>query len=360
MSSWLTSWYAPPFRVELVCRRWLPLCRTLFYRNLAIDRLPRITSLLRTLQDPTIASLVRNISLRIPPTSPPPLSTIPISPPEADAVLAPTTSEQMRALIQACPHVLRLDLSGLDPSTLFTPSPPTSFSPILQLRLSSVTMLSLSSSPSGPRLAIPTLRDVLLSLTGLKSLHIRGFTSIPTQALDLALPSTTRMIRHLPVRLRGLRLERLSIVDSSFSPTDLATLFSHISPSSLKTLIIDEIYTPVVLPGEPDRDPTLVGLLLLPDRTILSSLRDLRLSLFNYPILLPTPSLPIPAESLAIDDLVSSLPHLELLGLGGPIATSSILSLLPSTLQRLSIRAVPAITPAVTALIDVNILPPQK
>lgn len=301
---------------------------------------------MRTLADPAISALVRRVSLNVTPPIPRTTrghSRIPSTEDGPDKSIKPTTQAQLRALIQACPSLLRVEVAGIDPATLFPESPTPSFSHLHRIRLVSITHLSLCASPGAP-LQVYSLRAALLALTGLRVLTCKGFVSNPAVPLDLAQQTLThgkKTIRQHPLRLSKLRLAKLTLIDSSFSAVDLATLISHIAPGCLQSLTIDEIFAPV-LAGEPAREPTLTALLLLPSPSPLSALRHLRASLFNYPII-ATASPATPTDAL-VDALMPSLRHLEVLDLGGPIASAEILDHLPPSLEHLTLRGCSALT----------------
>lgn len=318
------------------------LTRQLFYRTISIHHAGRITSLHKTLSNPDCASLVRRISIKLPVPVVESLDEVPDFPMwtrEADdssdneAGFSLSPKEMLRAILHSCPHLLRMDISGVSPSSLISPSHTslaTSLRHLHQLRFQSVSSLSLSSAVGGLSITAIEVRAALLGLSGLRHLGITGYTHSETP-LDLCTPTRTPsgfLARPLPTRARALRLRTLRLIDSSFDLADLSTLLSHIFPNSLEELIIEQIHSPST--GFP---PTLAFLPSLAPR--LASLKILRAGLYNY-----TSS----TTSHTIDLVLPHLPELEVLDIGGNVCSPGVLSLLPPTLTTLRLRGTPTLS----------------
>ncbi|KAK4702364.1 hypothetical protein P7C70_g3859, partial [Phenoliferia sp. Uapishka_3] len=350
------QWYTPPLRTGLVCQRWLHICRSLFYRTLSVHHPSRVDRLLQTLSSPALSDLVRFISINMPykspykPTNTTPFLTSGLSELDPQHFVHRSLQAKLRNLIHSCPHLLRIEIFNVDPSTIFTPPPAGSLSHLHRLRLVTITHLSLSSSPAvgDALLAASRIRSALLTLSGLKSLHIKGFASQESSPLVLTQPSlslSSNRINPLPLRAAKLRLTKLTLIDSSFSSSDLSALLNFIASGSLQSLTIEEIHQPSSLSTEV-RIPTLAS--LLPLASLLRSVRNFRGSLFNFPIILnPTSTGPIfeSATTHIIDVLLLFLPNLEILDIGGPIATSDALGSLPPTLLKFILRGCTTLSP---------------
>ncbi|ORY59894.1 hypothetical protein BCR35DRAFT_355276 [Leucosporidium creatinivorum] len=395
-------WYNPPAAITLVCRRWLPIARDLIYRDIAIHHLGRIPLLHSALATASASSTaIRSLCITIPPTSIPKLDS-PLSATstertlsrqssssslaEADASLggekssATTPQELLRLIVlHAAPHLQRLSISGVLPSSLFTAPSPFADS-LAHLRLTqfaTLTSLALISPCSTSPLTATAIRGALLAMSSLKELSIKGYRSRRSQKLDLDPPTKTvwgSRTRQLPLRARTMGLRRLRLEDSSLSEEDLVALVRHITPGSLIELVVEEIHhvnaseeddaDAIWTPGtEGDgewvldlaRNPTTLHLgKVLP--LVAGSLRRLQVGLWNYPAIirsppLPTSLAPVPsstnnAPSFSdhhLDPLLPLLTSLESLDLGGTCCTSKLLEYLPPTVTRLSIRGCPAL-----------------
>lgn len=181
-------------------------------------------------------------------------------------------------------------------------------------------------------------------------------------------------MRQLPLRARTLRLRRLKLEDSCFGEEDLVALVAHITPGSLVELIVEEVHHAPREEEEEDGNagewvhdergdlvwrsdrPRLPTTLLL--GTVLplvaGSLRHLKVALYNYPLVTrphaipPTSSnrtttLPAQAQAHHLDPHLHLLTSLESLDLGGTICSPHLLTHLPPTVTRLTLRGCPAL-----------------
>lgn len=250
----------------------------------------------------------------------------------SNASLALSPKEMLRAILQSCPHLLRIDISGVAPSSLLPPSPArlaASLAHLHQLRFQSVTSLVLFSPVGGNAITATEVRAALLCLNGLRHLGITGYVHSATP-LSLSLPNRTPtglLARPLPIRARKLRLRSLRIINSSFDATDLAALISHISPGSLEELVVEEVHSPAT-----GFAPTLVALPSLAPH--LASIKILRVALYNYPSARPG----------TIDEILPQLRALETLDLGGNVCSEGVLGLLPPSVRVLRLRGTPALS----------------
>ncbi|GAA5831125.1 hypothetical protein JCM11251_005153 [Rhodosporidiobolus azoricus] len=229
------EWYNPPIKIAIVCKRWLPLARHIFYRYLKISHVSRIRLLHHTFTSTDLSLLVRHLSIDLPSSAidelgkPWPITSSPsTSIREADSdldLLAPgrTTpieghggdncpltpsqrkklrrpllpQDQLRAVFQSCSELLSLEISGVPPALLFTssysaltftkPNSPgsPSYSPsalhhLHLLRLSTVTSLTLCARPSYALFSPSTPLDGHITSTTLRDalLALTGLTTL--------------------------------------------------------------------------------------------------------------------------------------------------------------------------------------
>ncbi|GAA5941486.1 hypothetical protein JCM1841_006602 [Sporobolomyces salmonicolor] len=381
------EWYTPPLRIALVCKRWLPLARQLFYRHVKIHHLSRIPLLYQTFASTELSLAVRHLSINLPYQAADKLA-LPLSFATTSSALREADSDsdvstasqrkkkprepllpqdQLRAVFQSCSQLLSLEISGVAPSTLFSSSSNSSSSlhHLHQLRLSTISTLSLKGGCESPVLTALTLRDALLALTGLQSLAVKGYVSSLSEPLDFA-PTRTpggRLARPLPVRARAvLRLSRLAIVESAMSARDLESLLKQIQRGSLVELVVGDSFE-VRVADERRRNgmhhkPTVESLTSgRIGELIKGSLRHLCVTLHNYPvgvdIPLPTSPPSVREPPHILDHFIATLSSLTTLNLGGSLCTSALLSpsstaapLLPPSVRKLTLRACPALTPS--------------
>ncbi|GAA5895735.1 hypothetical protein JCM5296_007409 [Sporobolomyces johnsonii] len=391
------EWYTPPLRIALVCKRWLPLARQLFYRHVKIHHLSRIPFLYQTFASTELSLAVRHLSINLPYQAADKLALPPViaatSSPlrEADSDSDVSTAsqrkkkprepllpqDQLRAVFQSCSQLLSLEISGIAPSTLFSSSSNISSSlhHLHQLRLSTISTLLLKGGCESPVLTALTVRDALLALTGLQSLTLKGYVSSLSDPLDFA-PTRTpggKLARPLPVRARALlRLSRLAIVESAMSAQDLESLLKQVQRGSLVELVVRDSFE-VRVADERRRHgmhhkPTVESLTSGGiSELVKSNLRYLRVTLHNYPVgvdaPLPTSSPPRRSATTTgppvddpphiLDHFIATLSSLSTLDLGGSLCTSALLSpssspepLLPPSVRKLTLRACPALTPS--------------
>lgn len=353
------------------------------------------------------------------PATPPPMGDSPTKPTKKKKSRAEplTYADQLRAVFQSCAFLLSLEVVGVPPATLFaasaspTTGAPSSLHRLHQLRLSSVVSLTLRASEDSEPLRAVALRDALLALTGLRRLALKGYASAlldddddddddsggrretrldfaPTKtSLGLVarpLPLRTRTSRHLP-------LERLELVECSFSPGDLAALLRQCRPKTLRHLVVEDRYTSAraaqLRALGCSHAPTVEALAPVVD-LVKDSLVHLKVSLYNYPLLLeenstPTtsastrtpfapstrrdPAAPSPrAPRHVLDSFVAQLESLTVLDVGGTVLTPALFeehpptplpvpvalrtephpARLPPSVRTLTIRACPLLTPS--------------
>ncbi|GAA5998127.1 F-box protein [Rhodotorula paludigena] len=288
ITSDMPEWYTPPVRIGLVCQRWLPLARHLYYRFVKISHLSRISALYRTFAtNGDLPLSVRHLCIdlpsavldkldlpapgRLPPSTPtreadsdvepvaPAHLVLPVSNSPTKKPKAPLTqADELRAVFQSCSHLLSLEIAGVPPATLFTSSSSSlsALHRLHQLRLSTVTSLTLRGDSSSldasdaPTLTSTTVRDALFALTGLRRLTLKQFASsaLISEALDFA-PKRTSLgfrARPLPARARSnalLPLERLALLECCVSPADLLALLRQCQRGRLRALIVEDAWT---------------------------------------------------------------------------------------------------------------------
>ncbi|GAA5884969.1 hypothetical protein JCM6882_007175 [Rhodosporidiobolus microsporus] len=247
------EWYNPPLKIALVCQRWLPLARHLFYRFLKISHLSRIPLLHRTFTTTDLPLLVRHLSIDLPPSAvdqlgvPWPAAAVPAAR-EADSdldslasgrttpvehamddsgyPLTPSSSrkkprkplllqDQLRAVFQSCSELLSLEISGVPPALLFTSSYSAAPSP----------SHTSPSSPSAPSLPSPSALHHLhlLRLSTVTSLTLRArpsytLSSASSPLLEGHITPTT--LRDALLALTGLTALTLKGYVSSSASTD--------------------------------------------------------------------------------------------------------------------------------------------
>ena len=316
------------------------------------------------------------------------------------AIPPPTYADQLRSVFQSCAFLLSLEIVGIPPATLFAASSAgttSSLHRLHQLRLSTVASLTLRASDDAEPLKAVALRDALLALTGLRRLALKGYASAldeETDKLDFS-PTKTSLglvARPLPTRTRSSRLlplERLELVECSFSRADLEALLRHCRPKTLRRLAVEDRYTSARARQLRElgfsHTPTVEALSTVVD-LVKDSVVSLKVSLYNYPLLVgdeasfamqsgntstarqsgstsrrgtgkPRP----PAHVL--DDFVAQLEHLQVLDVGGTVLTPALFEAdanvnrpsstfpkhlpthLPPTVRTLTIRACPLLTP---------------
>lgn len=439
----LPEWSSPPLRIARVCKRWLPLARYLCYRSMRIAHLARISSLHRAFTlNAELATHVRHLVIDFPATSAKDLEQVvdaparvgqpgsgrepdsevdsqsrPATPASVDdtvapdsptrsmkkkkAVPPPTYADQLRTVFQSCAFLLGLEIVGIPPATLFAASSAgttSSLHRLHQLRLSTVASLTLRASDDAEPLKAVALRDALLALTGLRRLALKGYASAldeETDKLDFS-PTKTSLglvARPLPTRTRSSRLlplERLELVECSFSRADLEALLRHCRAKTLRRLAVEDRYT-----SARARQLRELGFSHVPTVEALSPLVDLvkdsvvslKVSLYNYPLLVggeaslamqsgntstapPTRAMSRRATGKArapphvLDDFVAQLEHLQVLDVGGTVLTPTLFEAdpkssrpsnivfpkdvparLPPTVRTLTIRACPLLDP---------------
>ncbi|BGP53372.1 hypothetical protein JCM8202v2_000931 [Rhodotorula sphaerocarpa] len=426
------QWSFPPLRVARVCKRWLPLSRHLFYRSVRIAHLSRIPALHRAQTlNPDLSTHVRHFVIHLPsvlredleqvlpirrdlatgggeadsdpdPQSrPPSASSLPGATTTKKAKKGPplvTYADQLRAIFQSCAFLLSLEISGIPPATLFAASSSTATSSLHrlhQLRLSTVESLTLSAADDAEPLQAIALRDALLALTGLRRLTLKGYGSSThvAEQLNFAPTSTWNGLsaRPLPARTRSMRLlplDSLALLECSFSPSDLEALLRYCRPRTLRRLIVEDRYTSARAQKLRElgfaNAPTVESLSHVVN-LVQDSLVELKISLYNYPLLGRSAATGMwaadasgrvsNAQHLAsrtsesrprraaqpphvLDDFVSRLRHLKFLDVGGTVLTSTLftpltasssqrsaLPRLPPSVHTLTIRACPDLTP---------------
>ncbi|GAA5865857.1 hypothetical protein JCM3774_003119 [Rhodotorula dairenensis] len=345
----------------------------------------------------------------------------------------PTYADQLRTVFQSCAFLLSLEVVGVPPATLFAASAssgPTlsslsSLHRLHQLRLSTVVSLTLRAPDDSEPLKAVALRDALLALTGLRRLALKGYASAlksddnddddvtrRADRLDFAPTKTLlgNVARPLPLRTRSSRqlpLERLELVECSFSPADLAALLRQCRPKSLRQLIVEDRYTSARAAQLRTlgylHAPTVEALLPVVD-LVKDSLIHLKVSLYNYPLLVdgnpPVATSAFSGTAVAnppaalsstasrgnrrvvgqraprhvLDDFVAQLENLKVLDVGGTVLTPALFEAyhptpiptptstlvpapttsrlkpaaarLPPSVRTLTIRASPLLTPS--------------
>ncbi|GAA5980418.1 hypothetical protein JCM5350_001493 [Sporobolomyces pararoseus] len=400
-SSWKgPSWLFPPLRIALVCRRWLPIARQLFYRSIKIHHLERIPPLHFTFTTTCLSLAVRHLSIKLPYNSLDKLNLPSTHPaltsgrePDSDSDVSGKKRsndkkqehlpvDQLRTIFQSCSGLLSIEIAGVDPLVLLSSSSVHSASlhHLHQLRLSTISTLILGTS-SSQNLSSTTLRQALLALTGLRSLTVKGYVSELALPLEFAPSSTSKgsPARPLPLRARTLlKLKSIAIIDSSMNASDLESLLRHVQKGCIEQLVVNDFYN-----GKESMEriregryggTTVEGLSVSGIGDLLKgSLRVLRVTLHNFPLardalsaaqssppppprrrLSGVPAPPDPPHIL--DRFISSLQVIETLDVGGSLVTSSLLlpsssslddHLLPSTVRYLTVRACPALAPSV-------------
>lgn len=438
----------PKYRtVTLTDTKILPhpqLARYLCYRSMRIAHLSRISALHRAFTlNPELATHVRHLVIEFPATSAKDLEQVvdapvkvgqpgsgrepdseadsqsrPATPSSTDettasdsptrsvkkkkkAIPPPTYADQLRSVFQSCAFLLSLEIVGIPPATLFAASSAGTTSSIHrlhQLRLSTVASLTLRASDDAEPLKAVALRDALLALTGLRRLALKGYASAlddeETDKLDFS-PTKTSLglvARPLPTRTRSSRLlplERLELVECSFSRADLEALLRHCRPKILRRLAVEDRYTSARARQLRElgfsHTPTVEAL-----STVVNLIKDsvvsLKVSLYNYPLLVGgeasfamqsgNSSTAPQSGSMSrrvtgktrppphvLDDFVAQLEHLQVLDVGGTVLTPALFEAnadasrpssmstkqlparLPSTVRALTIRACPLLTP---------------
>ncbi|KPV76919.1 uncharacterized protein RHOBADRAFT_51901 [Rhodotorula graminis WP1] len=314
------TWYTPPLRVGLVCRRWLPVARALYYRFLKISHVERVSALHAAfLANPNLPAAVRHLSIDLPYgagaklslcATPEPGATAEGTVPEADHSPVKkrkplTRGDELRAVFQSCAHLLSLEMSGVAPALLLGSSSSRSTTSALhhlhQLRLSTVTRLTLRGGTGAverggdgvPVLDAASVRDALLALTGLRSLTLKGFASSlsPDGALDFA-PTRTHLgltARPLPLRARTsarLPLERLALVECCISAADLRALVEQCQRGKLRSLAVVDLWdADSAKKNRREGRQHLPSVESLHDVTdlVAGSVEHLRATLYNYP-----------------------------------------------------------------------------
>lgn len=318
------------------------------------------------------------------------------------AMPPPTYADQLRSVFQSCAFLLSLEIVGIPPATLFAASSAgttSSLHRLHQLRLSTVASLTLRASDDAEPLKAVALRDALLALTGLRRLALKGYASAldaETDKLDFS-PTKTSLglvARPLPTRTRSSRLlplERLELVECSFSRADLEALLRHCRVKTLRRLAVEDRYT-----SARARQLRELGFSHVPTVEALSPLVDLvkdsvvsfKVSLYNYPLLVGgEASVAVQSGNSStapqsgstsrrvtgkitrapphvLDDFVAQLEHLQVLDVGGTVLTPALFEAnpdanrppssgfhkhlptrLPPTVRTLTIRACPLLTP---------------
>lgn len=316
------------------------------------------------------------------------------------AIPPPTYADQLRSVFQSCAFLLSLEIVGIPPATLFAASSAgttSSLHRLHQLRLSTVASLTLRASDDAEPLKAVALRDALLALTGLRRLALKGYASAldeETDKLDFS-PTKTSLglvARPLPTRTRSSRLlplERLELVECSFSRADLEALLRHCRPKTLRRLAVEDRYTSARARQLRElgfsHTPTVEALSTVVD-LVKDSVVSLKVSLYNYPLLVGDeassamqsgntstarqsgstsrrgPGKPRPPAHV-LDDFVAQLEHLQVLDVGGTVLTPALFEAdadvnrpsstfpkhlpthLPPTVRTLTIRACPLLTP---------------
>ncbi|GAA5885513.1 hypothetical protein JCM16303_002237 [Sporobolomyces ruberrimus] len=399
-----TEWYSPPLRIGLVCKRWQMIAQHLFYRVIKIHHLERISSLHEVFATTTHSLFVRHLSIILPYARPDRLA-LPVSrAPSASVDLtqsreadsdsdAPsycrgmrasrppaTLQDQLRWIFQSCSRLLSLEISGVNPDVLFSSSSAAaSLHHLHQLRLSTVSSLTLKGGFEPNFLIATTLRQALLALTGLRTLAVKGYVSDLSSPLDFAPTCTARgsPARPLPSRARPTlsKLEALAIIESAMSPQDLENLLLQVQPGTLEEFVIKDAYDSSISlkrreEGKYD-GTTVEGLSgMKVGELVRDSLKTLRVTLHNHPLARDALALRQSSPPLStrrqlsgssppsdppyiLDHFISNLRALETLDLGGSLVSSALLGpttqdrLLPSNVRHLTIRACPALTPAV-------------
>ncbi|BGP19050.1 hypothetical protein JCM10213v2_007133 [Rhodosporidiobolus nylandii] len=273
------EWYNPPVRIALVCQRWLPLARQLFYRFLKIAHVSRIPYLYRTLSAPAtgqeagLSTLVRVLAIDLPFGAVEKLGEPWIFPSdagagasggrEADSDLSrPGTplggafgessaggrerkprrplllQDQLRAIFQSCSQLLSVEISGVPPALLFggqySSSPLSSpFSSSPPSRSSTRSLLSLSPPPTPPPpSALHHLH--LLRLSTVTSLTLKARPVIPGfEDDDPAAELGATALRDALLALTGLRTLTLKGYVSSASPGEALDFAPTLTPSGL-------------------------------------------------------------------------------------------------------------------------------
>ncbi|GAA5841461.1 hypothetical protein JCM9279_000660 [Rhodotorula babjevae] len=319
------TWYTPPLRVGLVCKRWLSVARTLYYRFLKIAHVERISALHAAfLANPDLPASVRHLSIDLPYGAAAKLSLCATPEPAAAAAAertdpeadhspvkkrkALTRGDELRAVFQSCAHLLSLEISGVAPALLLGSSSSSSSGTTIsalhhlhQLRLSTVTRLTLRGGTGAverggdgvPVLDAASVRDALLALTGLRSLTVKGFASSlsPDEAVDFA-PTRTPLgltARPLPLRARTralLPLERLALVECCISPRDLRALVEQCQRGKLRSLVVFDLWDADVARKNRREGrchvPSVEALHDVAD-LVAGSVEHLRTTLYNYP-----------------------------------------------------------------------------
>ncbi|GAA5857362.1 hypothetical protein JCM8547_002243 [Rhodosporidiobolus lusitaniae] len=215
-SSTTPEWYTPPLRIALVCKRWLPLARQLFYRFIKISHLSRIPLLYHTFSTTDLALSVRHLKIELPYSAVEQLGVLPITSrtgsngarePDSDLDRSVPSSgrsspiffglgngegednaggtgtpskkkkqrrpllpqDQLRAIFQSCSQLLSLEISGVAPAILFGSASSSSPSP-------SPSSVSLPLPPPSPS-ALHHLH--LLRLSTVTSLTLKALPILP-------------------------------------------------------------------------------------------------------------------------------------------------------------------------------------
>ncbi|GAA6011713.1 hypothetical protein JCM11491_000726 [Sporobolomyces phaffii] len=376
------EWYSPPLRIALVCKRWLPIARQLFYRALKIHHLKRISSLHETFTTTDLSLAVRHLSINLPYSSLEKLSLAPSLPPSSAGIVSTahepdsdldalnesnrdkkkkprppiTAQDQLRTVFQSCSQLLSLEISGVAPPILFSSSSVASASlhHLHQLRLSTISSLKLRGGPDSQVLDSITLRQALLALTGLRALSIKGYVSNAASPLEFAPTSTAKgsPARPLPSRARALlKLNSIVIVESAMDPADLETLLKQVQHGTIERLVVTDHYH-ATQSAERTRQgqyggTTIEGLSQgQVGQLVCASLRTLRVTLHNFPLArdavssaaarytpVASPPRSLPRQigtdpvdpPYILDRFISRLAVLETLDVGGSLVTSNLL-----------------------------------